>query len=57
MAHEARIGTVVVDDKTGVNGEGPLRRGDVYRRGVSARRGSGFKHGDLMMAGQPPGAG
>ena len=55
--HKARIGAVVVDDKTGVYGVVPLRRGDVYRRGMSTRRGSGLKHGDLMVAGQPPGAG
>ena len=55
--HEARIGAVVVDDKTGIDGKAALRRVDIHRCGMAARRGLRLKQRDLMMSGEPPGTG
>ncbi len=55
--HEARIGAVVVDDKTGIDGKAALRRVDIHRCGMAARRGLRLKQRDLVMSGEPPGTG
>ena len=36
QAHKARIGAIVVDDKSGIDGPGALRRGDIHGGGVAA---------------------
>ena len=57
QAHKARIGAIVVDDKSGIDGPGALRRGDIHGGGVAARRGARFEQRYLMVSGQSPGAG
>ncbi len=57
QTHKARIGAVVVDDKPGIDGPGALRRCHIHSCGMASWHGSRFKQGNLMMTGQPPGAG